>query len=97
MAILRPNAGCLIRCANHLFRPHLHLLSTLPDITFGPPVIAALRWHPDTKRPSITSRSIRSAPAKAPSRASWPSFEKSDDSIDGAMIAGLVTGSSPSD
>src|SRR5580704_7010952 len=53
--------------------------------TGGPKVMLGTKW------PSITSRWIQSAPAAATARTSSPSFEKSDDRIEGAMITGLDT------
>src|SRR5580704_12313905 len=57
--------------------------------TGGPKVMLGTKW------PSITSRWIQSAPAAATARTSSPSFEKSDDRIEGAMITGLDTRRSP--
>ena len=54
-------------------------------MTGGPKVMLGTKW------PSITSRWIQSAPAATMASTSSPSFEKSDDSTDGAIRVLLLT------
>src|SRR5690606_33090789 len=69
------SAGAIIRWQSNTLsvRPRIALMTGGPKVMFG------------TKCPSITSRWIQSAPARATASTSAPSREKSEDRMDGAI------------
>src|SRR5436853_270338 len=78
------SGSTIIRCTSSGFAVTRRTASTTtgPIVRFG------------TKRPSITSTWIQSAPPAATARTSSPSREKSADRIDGATMIGAVIGNS---